>query len=231
VVIVIVIAMGGYFISTKTNQSEENNNQQQNQNKSQTNDGNRTIEVLLENYCFSEKGKLKLANYYYFNLEKQKDSLVVVCKDSYNDNVLLSVLKSDDLSEISKYTSTDLSNYSIEVFNISSVNFIPFAIRYPFIDVKIEDINNDNKNELAFYSEDCGGSNSGCTAMIYLLYPQDKELYHIFRYINNGPDEKTQIKNFYSANLESIENKKIKDYLINLMDDWFISMYGNKNGF
>jgi len=185
------------------------------------------LKHLLEKYCASYKDSyegeiLKLGNYYYFNLEGTNDGIVGLCQHSgwigrNTNNAALFVLD-NKLKEIFKYTDHDLGNVGSD----SS----------PFMDIKILDINNNNKNEIAFYCDYCGGTNAGCTYEIYLLYPESKEFYHIFRHtVQAGPDEKVWTENFYSKNLESTEHKKIKDYLENLMDEWYISMYGNESGF
>lgn len=201
--------------------------------------------AILENYCISKSPELKkidlpsfpkeeylkLARYYSFNLKKNKDGLVVICKDADDSNVLLSILENNtSLVEIFKYINTDLSHYVRDVFGVSENQFSPFLIDSAFERIEIKDINNDNKDEIFFYSENCGGSNAGCTFMIHKLNLENREVYYIYRYINGGPDEKPQVKNFYSKNLGLTENKTYKDYLINLMDEWFVSVYGDKNG-
>jgi hypothetical protein len=226
-VILFLITAGGlgYYLVDKNNQNQKNQ-----QHLSQNNNSEENLEILLQNYCTSYeqeyegvREKLELGNYYYFNFNEPNDAIVGLCKHNYptdKDNQMLFVLKNNnsELEEIFKYTNSDLGNYGM--------------VRYPFTDIKILDINNDNKNELVFYSKDAGGSNSGVTHMIYLLYPQTKEIYHLFRYTNSsGPNEEVQLKNFYSNNLDSIENKENKDFLTSLMDEWFISIYGDKNGF
>lgn len=224
----------GCYLVNKNNQNQEKNQQH----LSQNNNSEENLEILLQNYCTScaqeyENENLELGDYYYFNFSEPNDAIVGFCRNNYSpdkNNRILFILKNNnsELEEIFKYKDFDLGKYSMEVFD-HDYNFD--MVKYPFIDIKILDINNDNKNELVFYSQDFGGSNSGFTNMIYLLYPQTKKLYYLFRHISSGPNEEIQVKNFYSNNLDSTQNKKDKDFLTTLMDEWFVTIYGDKYSF
>lgn len=183
------------------------------------NKGNDSIKKKLERYCISSN-KLELSNYYAFNYKKIDDGLVGICKFAgiTGQNELFFVLENgDELKEIFKYKNSNLGEYASEVFNSNS---LADGVKSPFKSIKILDMDSDTKNEIAFYSSDAGGSNSGATNMIYLLDPNSNELYHIFRY-TYGDDESSTIKDFYSKNLEAISKKKIKDYLLNLMNNFY----------
>lgn len=179
-------------------------------------------QVQLEEYCTSQGVKLILEDYYYFNYEANNDGITGICKGNYNRELFFIVKKGENnLKEIFKYRDRDLSKYIIEVFNSPSPVDPRFIIDYPFEKIKIEDINGDGKDEVFFYSADYGGTDAGCTEMIYLYDLDEETLHYMFRYINGGPD-KTEIKDFFFENSE----ERIKNHLSELMNEWFISIYG-----